>query len=110
MKLKELSTHKNPSPNTTSNRPFCLFPFVRSAIRFGIGIRNIPKSVTMFIVDDKYQTGSTGRHRPFMDWTIDASGRQASARIATWTADQMRMKIRAHLHINKVRSPTKRRR
>ena len=79
-------------------------------MRLGIGIRNIAKSVAIFIAEDRYQTGSTGRHRSFMDGTMDASGRHASARMAIWTADQRTMKISAHLQIKRVCLPTKRRR
>ena len=103
-------TDKNPRLKTTRRRTFCLFPLVRRVMRVGSGMRNMTKSVTMFMAEERYQTGSTARHRPFIDGTMEARGRQARARMRTWTVAHKPMKMRVHLQAKSVRSPTKRRR
>jgi len=72
-------TDKNPRPKTTKRRAFCFLPLVRKLIREGIGMRKMTKSVAMFMAEERYQTGSTGRHRSFIDGTMEARGRQARA-------------------------------
>jgi hypothetical protein len=52
-------------------------------IKDGIGMERMAKSVTMFIEEERYQVGSTGRQRSFIDGTIVARGKHARARIKT---------------------------